>query len=172
MQDNTLQADRRDEILRWMRRRRLTALILSTLSMVVWGGDWLAWHRHERVESLVLLGVGLTVSVVAIVLLLMYAVLAVEEARLEPDSSPRKHGVLALTSILIGCGGSALDIHDYLHNRAWVPLGCPVHCTFARAQFPVGFWASHILILLGFLYFVRVGLTSAGKWWRTARRDL
>lgn len=167
MNGTTPPAVRRDEMLRWMRRRRLAAVVFAALSIPIFGIDWLAWGHQPPLECLVLLGVGFILVVVAMIFLLMYGALAVGEARLEPDSSPRKHRVVALSSIPLGCTGIALDIHDYVHDRAWTGIGCPVHCTFARSDFPVGFWVSHVFFLCCFLYFLQVGLISAGKWWRT-----
>jgi len=163
-------AARRDQMLRWMRRRRLAALVFAILTATAFGFAWLAWRGNQRRECAILLGSGVLLAVLAVGFLLMYAVLAVGESRLEADSSPRKYGVPALVALLGTILILSVDAQNFLRNRAWAPLGCGQrYCTFARADYPMGFWISHAFVLFCALMCVRAGVIAVGKWWRASR---
>lgn len=100
-----------------------------------------------------------------------YAAPAATSTNPETDFSPRKYGTAALVAFLSGAGLCAVDIHELLHDRAWIPFGLcrQRYCTFARADFPMGFWVSHAFAIGMVLMVLHVGVICTGKWWRASR---
>ena len=147
-----------NRLFRLMRRYRLAGLTLALVAVMT-------WFVGRSLNDLLLPALAVVIAIIACVLLALYFRLAMNEALYcEPETSLRRHMIIAISSLILGTLLLVADWHFYEHGQA-ISLSRFSQHDIPRVQHPYYFWVSNLFFAVSGALAVAAGILSARKAW-------